>query len=68
VGFPLAEYLLDDDVRLIVTDIDKGKVDRLQLGYGLDLVTFVAPDEICTVDAKPQLKGIAGSFSQMLGV
>jgi len=51
VGFPLAEYLLDDGARLIVTDIEKGKVDRLQMKYGSDLVSYVAPDEICTVDA-----------------
>jgi len=51
VGFPLAEYLLDDGARLIVTDVEKGKVDRLQMKYGSDLVSYVAPDEICTVDA-----------------
>ena len=50
VGFPLAEYLLDDGARLIVTDIEKDKADRLQMKYGSDLVSYVAPDEICTVD------------------
>lgn len=51
VGFPLAEYLLDDGAGLIVTDIDRGKVDALQQRYGSDLVRYVSPDEIYTVEA-----------------
>lgn len=51
VGFPLAEYLLDDGAGLIVTDIDRGKVDKLQQRYGSDLVRYVSPDEIYTVEA-----------------
>lgn len=51
VGFPLAKYLLDDGARLIVTDIEKSNVDRLQLKYGSGLVSYVAPDEIYTIDA-----------------
>lgn len=51
VGLPLAKYLLDDGARLIVTDIEKGKVERLQMKYGSDLVSYVASDKICTVDA-----------------
>jgi glutamate dehydrogenase/leucine dehydrogenase len=51
VGFPLARYLLDDGAGLIVTDIDRGKVDRLQQRYGSDLVRYVSPDEIYTVEA-----------------
>jgi glutamate dehydrogenase/leucine dehydrogenase len=51
VGLPLAKYLLDDGARLIVTDIEEGKVERLQMKYGSDLVSYVASDKICTVDA-----------------
>jgi len=51
VGFPLAEYLLDDGAGIIVTDIDKGKADRLQQRYGSDVVRYVSPDEIYTVEA-----------------
>jgi len=51
VGFPLAEYLLDDGARLIVTDVKKGKVDRLQMKYGSDLVSYAGRDEISTVNA-----------------
>ncbi|MBW2077316.1 MAG: Glu/Leu/Phe/Val dehydrogenase family protein [Deltaproteobacteria bacterium] len=51
VGFPLAEYLLDDGAGLIVTDIDRDKVGALQGRYGTDLVRYVSPDEIYTVEA-----------------
>jgi glutamate dehydrogenase/leucine dehydrogenase len=51
VGFPLAEYLLDDGAGLIVTDIDKGKVEALQQRYGSNLVRYVSPEEIYTVKA-----------------
>ena len=51
VGFPLAEYLLDDGARLVVTDTDPGKVQQLKQKYGLGRVSDVSPDEIYTVDA-----------------
>jgi len=51
VGFPLAEYLLDDGARLIVTDLDPGKVQQLKKKYGLERIGDVSPDEIYTVDA-----------------
>jgi len=51
VGRPLAEYLLDDGARLIVTDIDLSRVHKLQQKYGSDSVRYVAPDEIYTLDA-----------------
>ena len=51
VGYPLAEYLLDDGAKLIVTDIDLARVHKLQQKYGSDSVKYVAPDEIYTVDA-----------------
>jgi len=51
VGYPLAEYLLNDSAHLIVTDIDLSKVHKLQQKYGLDLVQYVEPEDIYTVDA-----------------
>jgi len=51
VGYPLAEHLLGDGAKLIVTDIDLSKVQRLQRKWGEDLVEYVEPDEIYTVDA-----------------
>ena len=51
VGYPLAEYLLGDGAKLIVSDIDLSKVQRLQRKWGEDLVEYVEPDEIYTVDA-----------------
>jgi len=51
VGFPLAEYLLDDGARLVVADTDPGKVQQLKQKYGLERVSDVSPDEIYTVDA-----------------
>jgi len=51
VGFPLAEYLLGDGAKLIVADIDMGKVGALQQEYGPDRVTYISPDEIYTVEA-----------------
>ncbi|MBC8429748.1 MAG: Glu/Leu/Phe/Val dehydrogenase family protein [Dehalococcoidia bacterium] len=50
VGYPLAEYLLNDSAPLIVTDIDLSKVHKLQQKYGLDLVQYVEPEDIYTVD------------------
>jgi len=51
VGFPLAEYLLDDGARLVVTDLDPGKIQQLQQKYGTERIKDVSPDEIYTVDA-----------------
>ncbi len=51
VGYPLAEYLLADGAKLIVTDVDLARVHGLQRKYGSDSVGYVAPDEIYTVDA-----------------
>lgn len=51
VGYPLAEYLVKDGARLIVTDIDLTKVQKLQQKYGSDLVEYVEPDKVYTVDA-----------------
>jgi len=51
VGYPLAEYLLGDGAKLIVTDIDLSKVHKLQQKYGLNLVQYVEPDNIYTADA-----------------
>ena len=51
VGYPLAEYLLGDGAKLVVTDIDSAKVNKLRQKYGSDSVEYVAPDEIYTVDA-----------------
>jgi glutamate dehydrogenase/leucine dehydrogenase len=51
VGYPLAEHLLDAGARLIVTDINLAKVYRLQQKWGEDLVDYVEPDKIYTVDA-----------------
>jgi len=51
VGYPLAEYLVEEGARLIVSDIDKAKVAQLQQQFGTDKVKDVPPDEIYTVDA-----------------
>jgi len=51
VGYPLAEYLLNDSAPLIVTDIDLSKVRKLQQEYGLDSVQYVEPEDIYTVNA-----------------
>jgi len=51
VGYPLAEYLLNDSAHLIVTDVDLSKVHKLQQKYSLDLVQYVEPEKIYTVDA-----------------
>jgi glutamate dehydrogenase/leucine dehydrogenase len=51
VGYPLAEYLLNDSAHLIVTDIDLSKVHKLQQKYGLDLIQYVESEDIYTVDA-----------------
>jgi len=51
VGYPLAEHLLGNGAKLIVSDIDLSKVQRLQRKWGEDLVEYVEADEIYTVDA-----------------
>ena len=51
VGYPLAEALLGDGAKLIVTDIDLAKVHTLQQKYGSDSVKYVVLDGIYTVDA-----------------
>jgi len=51
VGYPLAEYLLNDGANLIVTDVDQLKVHRLQQQWGLNLVEYVEPEDIYTVAA-----------------
>ncbi len=52
VGYPLAEYLLADGAKLIISEKYKDKVKRLQEKWGLDRVEYVMPDEIYTVDAE----------------
>jgi len=51
VGYPLAEYLLKEGARLIVSDIEKAKVEQLQQKYGIERVMEVPPDDIYTIDA-----------------
>jgi glutamate dehydrogenase/leucine dehydrogenase len=51
VGYPLAEYFLNDGAKLIVSDIDLGKVKKLQDQFGTATVNFVKPDDIYTVAA-----------------
>jgi len=51
VGYPLAEHLLGNGAKLIVSDIDLSKVQRLQRKWGEDLVEYLEPDNIYTVDA-----------------
>jgi len=52
VGFPLAEHLLNGGAKLIVTDIDMSKVNKLQEKWGKDVVDYVAPDDIYSVAAE----------------
>ena len=49
VGYPLAEYLLKDNAKLMVTDIERAKVDNLQRKWGDKLVEYVEPENIYTV-------------------
>jgi glutamate dehydrogenase/leucine dehydrogenase len=51
VGYPVAEYLLNDGAKLIVTDVDLSKVHRLQEQWGSSLVEYVDPEDIYTVAA-----------------
>ena len=50
-GYPLAEHLLREGATLIVSDIDKAKVDRLQRTWDTDVVKSVHPEDIYTVKA-----------------
>ncbi len=50
-GYPLAEYLLGEGAALIVSDIDRSKVDKLQRAWNTDVVKFVQPEDIYTVTA-----------------
>jgi len=50
-GYPLAEYLLRGGATLIVSDIDRSKVDRLQRAWNTEVVKSVQPEDIYTVKA-----------------
>ncbi len=50
-GYPLAEYLLEEGASLIVSEIDRSKVDKLQGAWGTDIVKYVQPGDIYTVKA-----------------
>jgi leucine dehydrogenase len=50
-GYPLAEYLLKEGANLIVTDIDRSKVDKLQRAWNTGVVKSVEPEDIYTVTA-----------------
>jgi glutamate dehydrogenase/leucine dehydrogenase len=50
-GYPLAEYLLKEGATLIVTDIDRSKVDKLQRAWNTIVVKSVPPEDIYTVTA-----------------
>jgi len=50
-GYPLAEYLLGEGAALIVSDIDRSKVDKLQRAWNNDVVKSVQPEDIYTVKA-----------------
>ncbi len=51
VGYTLAEYLLKDGARLIVTDTDISRVRNLQSKWAADQVQYVAPEGIYAADA-----------------
>lgn len=50
-GYPLAENLLREGANLIVTDIDRAKVDNLQRAWDARVVKSVKPEDIYTVAA-----------------
>jgi len=50
-GYPLAAYLLREGANLIVTDIDRSKVDKLQRAWNTSVVKSVEPEDIYTVTA-----------------
>ncbi len=51
VGFPLAEYLLGEGAKLTVNDVNLGRVSKLQEKWGMDLVKYIKPEDIYSVDA-----------------
>ena len=50
-GYPLAEYLLKDGATLIVTDVDRSKVAKLQRAWNTEVVQSVPPEDIYMVTA-----------------
>ena len=50
-GYPLAEYLLREGANLIVTDIDRSKVDNLQRAWNATVVKSIGSEDIYTVTA-----------------
>jgi len=50
-GYPLAEYLLKEGAAIIVSDIDRSKVDKLQQAWNTDVVKSVQPEDIYSVTA-----------------
>jgi len=50
-GYPLAEYLLREGANLIVTDIDRSKVDKLQREWNTSVVESIEPEDIYTATA-----------------
>jgi len=50
-GYPLAEYLLREGANLVVTDIDRSKVDNLQRAWNTSVVKSVEPEDIYAVTA-----------------
>jgi len=50
-GYPLAEYLLKEGATLIVSDINRSKVDELQRAWNRDVVKSVSPEDIYMVTA-----------------
>jgi len=50
-GYPLAEYILEEGAALIVSDIDRSKVAKLQRACSNNVVKSVQPEDIYTVEA-----------------
>jgi len=50
-GYPLVEYLLREGATLIVSDIDRSKIDKLQRAWNTGVVKSVQPEDIYTVTA-----------------
>jgi glutamate dehydrogenase/leucine dehydrogenase len=50
-GYPLAEYLLGEGASLVVSDIDRSKVAKLQRAWSNNVVKSVQPEDIYTVEA-----------------
>jgi leucine dehydrogenase len=50
-GYPLAEYLLGEGASLVVSDIDRPKVAKLQRAWSNNVVKSVQPEDIYTVEA-----------------